>query len=748
MTTHASTVDPFASHSDFDEVREHLFAQFADVPFDPQTGLAPDQLEREVNAYLADHPDTPRVLLKANVYQMLVTKGRICINPLDWYADKLQHGGILRKLQQQWYSEAKAGPIKTEADWFARTWEIGLARGLLDMGHISPGWENMFAGGLMGLVDRARRARDDLGRQASREQLDFLESVEIVYEATIALAGRFARLARRMAGDQPGFAGRLMSIAEVCERVPARCPRTFHQALQFAWLMHELIEMEGEHVRSMGHFDRLMWPYYRADIEAGRLTPEHAKELIKFFWFKNHARTQGRSNGKNFAFGGQLSDGTDATNELTYLALEAYEEMRVPDPKLSVRFFPGSSQRLYRRTAELIRSGLNSFVLMNDTPAIEAMTRIGYPLADARRYLPIGCYEPAVDGKEAGCTMNYVVSLVKPLELALNDGVDPLSGDQVGPHTGDPKTFASFEQIWDAYVAQLDFILKRSVEYISAHERQWPQVNPSPLLAGTIGDCLSSARDIGQGGARYNSVGAVAAGLANAADSLLAIRRAVFDEGRVSMADLLAAMDANFKGSEALWLHLRDDIPKYGNDNEAADAMARKVADLYCDRIHTFTNARGGRWRASLFTLNFQWTLGKATGATPDGRRAGEPLAPGAGAQPGLDRSGVISLLNSTAKLDYAKTPNGAVLDVMLHPSAVAGDNGLAAFASLIRTFFEQGGYALQFNVYDPAMLRDAQEHPERHADLQIRVTGWSVHFTKLGRYEQDQFIARMAHIG
>lgn len=748
MTTHMNMMNSAASQSDFDEVREHLFTQCEEPPFNPQTGLAPDQLSQEANAYLADHPDTPRVLLKANVFRMVVTKGRICIDPLDWYADKLQHGGILRRLQQQWYAEAKAGPIKTEADWFARTWEIGLARGLLDMGHISPGWEKMFAGGLTGLVEQARRTRLDLGTRATQEQLDFLESVEIVYEATIALAKRFAALAHRMAGNQPGFASRLTSIAEVCERVPARSPQTFHEALQFAWLMHELIEMEGEHVRSMGHFDRLMWPYYRADIEVGRLAPGQAKELIKFFWFKNHARTQGRSNGKNFVFGGQLPDGTDATNELTYLALEAYEEMRVPDPKLSVRFFPSSSQRLYRRTAELIRSGLNSFVLMNDTPAIEAMTRTGYPLTDARRYLPIGCYEPAVDGKEAGCTMNCVVSLVKPLELALHDGVDPLSGDRVGPHTGDPRTFTSFEQLWDAYVAQLDFILTRAVDYISAHERQWPRVNPSPLLAGTIDDCLSSARDIGQGGARYNSVGAVGAGLANAADSLLAVKRAVFEDSGISMAELLAAMDTNFEGTGALRRHLRDDIPKYGNDDEDADAMARKVADLYCDRVHTFTNARGGRWRGSLFTLNFQWTLGKATGATPDGRRAGEALAPGAGAQPGMDRSGAISLLNSAAKLDYGKTPNGAVLDITLHPSAVAGENGLTAFASLIRTFFEQGGYALQFNVYDPAMLRDAQAHPERHADLQIRVTGWSVHFTKLGRYEQDQFIARMTHLG
>ncbi len=746
MTVIADLAESRHCWGTFDRVRDHLYDQFQNVRYDERTGLPLPRLTDEVGAYLRDHADQPRVLQRANVYRILLTRGQIAVDPLDWFADKLNAGGLLRQLRAGWYDEAKAGPLKTEAGWFAHALDLGVVRGLLDMGHISPGWQNMFAGGLAGLIEEARQCRQRLGERATAEQLAFYEAVEIVYEATIALAGRFAELARDLAEREPAHRGRLAAVADVCERVPAESPRTFHQALQFAWLMHQLIEMEGEAVRSMGHFDRVLYPYYRADVDAGRLTPAQAKELIKFVWIKHHAHTRGKSNGKNFLFGGQDADGAAVDNELTYLALDAYAELNAPDPKLSVRFFPGTPDRLYRRVAELIGKGHNSFVLMNDVPAIEGLLKRGKTLPDARCYLPIGCYEPAVDGKEVGCTMNLVVNLAKGVELALHDGVDPLSGEQVGPHTGDPRSFTDFEQLYDAYATQMDFILTRSAAYVAAHERQWPNINPSPLIAGTIDDCLATGRDVGEGGAHYNSVGCVGVALANAADSLLAVKRAVFEERRFTMAELLTAVDADFADAEPMRQYLRGGVPKWGNGELAADAMARRVADDYCDKVHTFTNGRGGPLQAALFTLKFQWSMGRHTGALPDGRKARDTLAPGVGAMPGQDRAGVTALIRSVSTLDFTNTPNGSVLDVTLHPTAVAGEEGLAAMVALIKTFFAQGGYALQFNIFDTETLRDAQRRPEQYASLQIRVTGWSVYFTTMPKTEQDQFIARTTH--
>jgi pyruvate formate-lyase/glycerol dehydratase family glycyl radical enzyme len=731
----------------FASQREALFDQFQAANFDPDTGMAPEELEAEIRAYLAAQPEQPRVLQRAHAFRIAVTGAQIRIDPQDWFVDKLNHGGIVRRIRDEWVAAAKAKADTAENHWSDRMEGVGALRVyFLDLGHISPGWERMLAGGLSGLVAEARTRRKVLGDAITLEQQAFYEAVEIVYTAIIELAARFARQARRMIRTHPADTARLEAMARVCDRVPANAPETFHQALQFAWLMHELIELEGEWVRSMGHFDRTFYPYYQADIEAGRLTKAQAKELIQFFWYKYYARTRGEHNGKNFVFAGQYLDGSEVVNDLTYLALDAYEELNTPDPKLSIRLTSSTPEKLCRRVADLIRNGHNAFVLLNDDIAVDALVKRGKTPEDARLYLPIGCYEPAVEGQEVGCTMNLVVNLAKSVELALNDGRDPLSGQQVGPHTGDPREFRTFEDLFSAYTHQLQAMLTRTTDYMAIHEQVWPDVSPSPVIAATIDDCLARGQDISQGGARYNSVGCTGAGLANAADALLAIKHTVFDERRVTMDELVVALHHNFAGREPLRQYLSNRVPKWGTNDPASNDLAARVVNTYCDIIHACRNGRGGGAQASLFTLDYQWTLGRATGALPDGRRAGEGLAPGCGSSTGQDRKGVTALIHSVSTLDFTQTPNGAVLDITLHPSAVAGDKGLDALVSLIQTFFAQGGYALQFNVFDVEMLREAQRHPERYATLQIRVTGWSVYFTTLSKEVQDQFILRNAH--
>ncbi|MCL4466881.1 MAG: hypothetical protein M1389_12795 [Chloroflexi bacterium] len=748
----------------FEECRDHLFKQYQETRFDPDTGLSPEALEAEVASYLEAHRDEPRVLQKANVFRIVMTHGQIAIDPQDWFVDKVNHGclvrslscedrpdggGILRRLSLRWLYDTMDGPIGESTNWLRRAYRAGQAtgpKGGLDRGHIAPGWDALFAAGLTGLLDKVAQAREALGTRVTPEQLAFYEALEIVYRAAIELSNRFARLALKMADELPKHRERLLIIASAMSNVPANPPRTFHEALQFHWLVHELIEIEGEYVRSAGQFDRTFYPFYKADIDAGRLTPERAKELIKFFWYKWYARTQGRENGKNFCFGGQYPDGTEITNELTYLALDAFEEMNTPDPKLSLRFLPTSSEKLYRRVAELIRDGHNSMVLMNDPVAVEALVKRGIPLEDARIYLPIGCYEPAVEGKQVGCTMNITVNLAKGVELALNDGRDPTTGEQVGPHTGDARSFAGFDDVWDAYVKQMDYFLEHAHDSIAAAERAWPQINPSPMVAGAIEDCIARGKDVGQGGPRYNTVGFVGAGLANACDSLVALKKAVYEEKRFTIGEVLEALRANFEGQERMRQYLVNRTPKWGNNDPDADGLARRIADYYCNKVHNFTNGRGGPCMAALFSLTFALHGGERTGALPDGRRAGESLAPGLAASYGRDRNSVTALIDSVTKLDSTLTPNGAVLDVTLHPSAIKEEEGLEGLVALIKTFLSKGGYAVQFNVFDVDTLRDAQRYPERYSTLQVRVTGWSVYFTSLSRQEQELYIARITH--
>ncbi|MFC1716715.1 pyruvate formate lyase family protein, partial [Candidatus Poribacteria bacterium] len=600
MSTISSVSEAEQVWGTFESVREHLFDQFQNVPFEPETGLSVEDLKQKVEAYLQANPDHPRVLQKANIYHIVVTQGQISVDPLDWFASKLNHGNLVSKVRDGWHREIRTNVIEAEATWSAHMFELGVMRGGLDMHHIAPGWENMFADGLVGLIQKACECRESLGAAINDEQIAFYEAVEIVYKATIELAERFSQLAMQMIPDFPQHESRLRAIAAVCERVPAYSPRSFHEALQFIWFMQIMVEIEGESPMSLGHFDRMLYPYYQSDIDAERLTPEQAKELIKFFWFKYHARTRGGGDSaRNFTFAGQCPDGSDATNDLTYLALDAREELEAPDPKLSVRFFPGSPDRLYRHIARLIRNGCNTLVLMNDAVAVEALVQRGKTIEDAHSYLSIGCYEPAVDGKEAACTMNMPINMAKILELTLHDGLDPLSGEQIGPHTGDPREFTNFQQLWDAFTTQLDSIISRSAESIRAHERQWPQINPSPLIAGTIDDCLPRGKDIGQGGAHYNSVGSIGVAVGNTCDSLLAIKQTVFDEERFTMAEILDATDCDFEGYESMRQYLLNRVPKWGNNDPEANALARRIGDHYCEKIHTLTNARGGGFQAA-----------------------------------------------------------------------------------------------------------------------------------------------------
>jgi|TARA_B100001964_G_scaffold218082_1_gene258743 formate C-acetyltransferase len=750
-----------AEHS-FESSRDTIFRRFKNAPYSDSTGVSVSELEHLADVYLADHSGDPKILQKANIFRLVLERGRIYVDPLDWFAEKVDHGDVVRRLtlgvrgtdtpgSGMWLDEAATGALSIGTEWFDRAEKHGVShqpRSGLDLGHIAPGWDKLLEKGLSGLLSDAVAARSALGDEITAEQAAFFKALDVVYNAAISFANRLSDFARNNAESDPENARQLDAIATALSNVPANPPHSFHEALQFMWLMHELIEMEGENVRSMGQFDRTLRPFYEADIESGAITRDHAKELIKFFWHKWYCGTGGASNGKNFVFGGQYADGSEITNDLTYLALDAYEELGTPDPKLSVRYLPGSEDRLYRRVADLIRNGHNSFVLMNDPPAVEALVKQGKTPEDARIYLPIGCYEPAVEGKEVACTMNVTVSFAKPFELALNDGVDPQTGVRLGVETGDAREFTSYDQLLNAYIAQLDHVLNKSRTHIAEAEGEWPNINPSPFISGSIDDCITDGTDISAGGARYNSVGFVGAGLANAADSLYAIKQTVFDGNRFSMTEMVEATRAGFEDREAMRLYLRNRVAKWGNNDGPVDQIARDVADHFCSVVHSFENGRGGKCQAALFTLTAAMGFGEKTGATPDGRKAGESLAPGVGASYGLDKGGVTGLVNSVTKLDFTETPNGSVLDVSLHPTAVAGEEGLHAFVSLIKTFFARDGYALQFNVLDADTLRDAQEHPENYASLQVRVTGWSVYFTTMTRKEQDIYIARIAHGG
>ena len=732
----------------FEDERDALFDQFQNVEYRKSTGLGSEELRAIVHECIEENANLPRVLQKAHSFRIIAENCRLHIDPHTWFVGDFGHYRILPELREQWLAEVEAGPLNAEARWFDLAFETGTLRGKLDFHHVAPGWENLFDGGLEGLIERVEASRVHLGEAATASQLSFLDAVEIVCRASIQLADRFSEYARNLAESLPDRANRLNVIAEIVSRVPKRGPESFHEALQAIWFFQCLVEFEGESTMSLGHFDRMLYPYYRNDVESGSIDKDRAKELIKYFWFKYHARRRGEGDSaRNFTLAGQNSDGTDASNELTYLMLDACEELNTPDPKLSIRIFSGTSDELLHRIATLIRGGCNSIVLMNDEPSIAGLMKAGKTVEDARCYLSIGCYEPAIDGKDMACTMNIPVNLAKGIELLLNRGVDPLTGVKIGIDTGDPKLFSGYDEVQRAYCRQMDHLLETARRYLTNYEEFWEETNPSPLLAATLDDCIARGLDIGQGGCIYNSVGCPAGALAEVADSLMALKRAVFDEKRFSMVEMIEAIGRNFAGYEPMRQYLTHGVPKWGNNIESVDTIAREIADHYCDFVGAMRTSRGGPYQPGLFALHFQWTYGQKTGALPSGRLSGSPTAPGISAALGMDTDGITSVMRSLTKLDYSKAPDGSVLDVMLHPSAVAGPDGIGNITSLVKTHFGNAGNYLQFNVVDTDTLEDARKHPERHTTLQVRVTGYSAYFTQLSDYEQQLFIDRVKHV-
>ena len=742
----------------FERVREQLNRQEAEPGFIDGSGLAPEDLKAGFFNLREKLAHSTPVIRKAKLCEYLLLNARIAIDPNDWFADKLDHQNLMRDYNGEMMVDVPLTHIKKESEKLAEAIGTGYFKTQLDVIHVAPGWGYMLEKGISGLLKEASLARIGYGELLTAEQKDFYDALEIVYSAVLSFAHRLSSTAASLVGTSGEAADvRLLTMANSLKKVPEKPPEDFHEALQFAYIMHQVIEMESDNsahktvkrsgvIRSMGGFDRHYYKYYRKDFDLGRLTRENAQELVKFFFTKFFAHTQGASSGKNFCFGGKNQDGTNAENELTYIALEAYKEMRVPDPKLSVRFHGNSSERLYELVAETIRSGSNSFVLVNDEIAIPTIAKYGKTLEEAQDYLLIGCFEPAIEGKEISCSMSTHINMAKSVELVLNRGVDIGTGAKLGPDTGDPCLFTSYEEFEKAFFLQLHAQTENAVEILKKIESLWPLMNPSPMLAGTFEDALKSGKDIGQSGPKYNNSGCMGSGLGTTVDSLSAVKKAVFKDGVCSMSELISAIKDNYQGHEKLQIYLQNSIPRWGNAIPEVDDIGKRIADAYCDQVNMLPNGRGGRMLASMFSLTEFYYLGRGLSALPDGRKKDEPISLNNIANAGKDKEGVTALIQSLTKIDYSKIPNGSVTDVYLHPSAVSGEEGLKAMIALIKTYFKRGGFGVQFNIFSTDDLIEAQKHPEKYQTLQIRVCGWNVYFVTLSPYEQEQYIKANIH--
>jgi len=719
------------------EVKDKLFEQYAKPHFDDSTGLSRQALVEGFEKIAADESGMSRMEMRSRLFAFVLENARIDVDPQDWFADHFDNGGqLMIAHREKWLRELSGSALAWEAGVLDRGRRTGIFFADLDLGHISPGWKNLLEKGAPGIL---KEAEDGLAAAGDEAAKDFYASAARMYRAFLTLMSRLEAQARRMAQAFPASADRMEKLSACLSALQKGAPSTLYEALQLAYLFHQMIEFEGEWVRSMGSFELNFGRFYEADLAAGRITQEDARELISYFWMKFYANTRGSGNGKNFYFGGLTRPGCDQVGPLSYLALQLFYDLNQTDPKLSIKINAHTPEKFRRLVAKCLRDGRTNMVIVNDELTLEALVQRGVDPADAYEYLLIGCYEPAIEGKEVACNMCIRFNLLKAVELAMHGGVDPLSGERLGPETG--EDFADFEAFYAAFEAQLASQLRDVQQAISGYERCWAQINPSPFVSSTFPVCMERGRDISSFGAKYNNTGSMGGGLANAADSLLAIKQLVFDQGRYSLEKLREILGRNFAGYEYERLYMQRRVPKWGNNHPEADAMAQRVAQSYTSRVNGVPNGRGGRFTASMFTLDHCFTLGHRTGATPDGREAGHYIAKGIGAMTGNDRGGVTAHIQSVTKLDFRQIPNGSVLDIYLHPSAVDGEKGISTLLQLMDAYFRGGGYGLQFNILNADELRLAQQHPEDYATLQVRVCGWNVYFVTLNEEQQNHFI-------
>ena len=667
------------------------------------------------------------------------------------------------------------------------------------VGHVTVHYDWVLAVGFKGIAAKAKKALDALnfGDAEYARRSHFLNAVIMSCEAAIIYAKRYAALAREMAAKESNSRRKaeLLRIADNCENVPENGARDFWEACQSFWFVQQLLQIESSgHSISPGRFDQYMYPYYCKDIESGKITREFAQELIDCIWIKlndlNKCRDAASAEGfagyslfQNLIVGGQNAEGVDVTNDLSFMCITASLHVQLPQPSLSIRVWNNSPHDLLIHAATLTRTGVGLPAYYNDEVIIPSLMSRGLTLEDAREYNIIGCVEPQKAGKTEGWHDAAFFNMCRPLELVFSDGMD--KGELVGVHTGDVTKFKTFDEFYDAYKKQMNYAISLLVNADNAIDVAHATLCPLPFLSGMIEDCIGRGKSVQEGGAIYNFTGPQGFGIANMADSLYAIKTLVFDKKEVTLAEYKQALEDNYgkgldaektqkvvaevvkelsaagrkvseeeiaaavgslvKGSDKYdkLLEKIDAVPKYGNDIPEVDAFARDVEYTYAKPLETYKNPRGGMFQAGMYPVSANVPLGAQTGATPDGRLAGKPVADGVSPSAGKDVHGPTAAANSVARLDHYIASNGTLFNQKFHPSALSGRQGLENFVALIRSYFDQKGSHMQFNVVSRETLLDAQKYPEKYKHLVVRVAGYSAFFTTLSRSLQDDIINR-----
>lgn len=630
-------------------------------------------------------------------------------------------------------------------------------------GHLSLGVKKVIEEGMEEIINRAKKRLDRIEKEEPENERgrDFLKAVIISLESAIEYSERFARLAEKMAEETSDEheKRRLLLIRDHCSHVPRHRPKSFHEALQSAWMTHLVGEIQyGTHdVFAPGRIDQFLYPFYKEDIDKGRLTGEEAKALLQEFFIKLSSNVEpipeagmetnavlGNSQ-HVVTIGGLKRNGEDGTNELSFLILEAYEEMGGSVHQLAVRISKKTPFEFLRRTCEVFRR-TNGIAIYNDEAIIEGLLADGLSLEDAREYCIVGCIETSGEANTFGCVGGHEIVLPAVLLMTLTRGKypPPFIGQTGGIDTGAPSDFKTFDEFLKALRKQLAHQIEILVKAIEGKDLAYREILPSPYVSALMDDCIERAKDVTEGGARYDFTSIDVRGLATFVDSIMAIKKFVYEQREITLERFVKIIKRNFKGHEILRQRIMREIPRFGRGNEEADKMALQVLEWIYEEAQKYRNIRGGRFRVCYYSYGNHVIDGFLLGATPDGRLKGEPISNGVSPSNAGDFScGPAGPMKSVAKFPPPWISSGIALNLRFHPSFIKGENGVITFAKMIRTYFDLGGMHIQPNVVSKETLKEAQENPQKYRDLIVKVSGYSAYFTDLGRSIQDDIISR-----
>jgi len=670
-------------------------------------------------------------------------------NIIPFWKDKSLRDILFREVSQEWKDAYKAG-IFTE---FMEQRAPGHT--VLD--------DKIYKKGLLDFkkdIDSSIQSLDFLNDPEAFQKREELKAMAISADALILFARRHAEKLKTLMKREkdPKRKAELKRMAEICLHVPAHPPRDFWESLQYYWFVHlgVITELNTWDSFNPGRLDQHLYPFYKRGKRNGSLDEDQARELLQAFWIKFNNQPAPPKVGvtmeesgtyTDFSLintGGVKIDGTSAVNDLSFLILDVIEEMRLLQPSSMVQISKKTPDRFLKRALKIIKTGFGQPSVFNTDAIVQELLRQGKSVEDARNGGASGCVETGAFGKENYNLTGYF-NMTKVMEITLNNGMDPKTGKKIGLETGDPIRFTSFNKLFEAFEKQLKYFIDVKITGNNIIERLWAEYLPTPFLSLLIDDCIKTGKDYHDGGARYNTSYIQGVGLGTMTDILASIKYNVFDKKQVTMKQLQLALKNDFKGHEPLRQKFVNKTPKYGNDNDYADDIMKRIFEAYYDVVNGRPNTKGGYYRINLLPTTVHIYFGKVVGATADGRHATEPLSEGVSPVQGADRNGPTAVIKSVAKMDHVRT-GGTLLNQKFTPHLLDNE-GLDKLAHLIRSYFKMDGHHIQFNVVSAETLKKAKKAPEKYRDLIVRVAGYSDYFVDLSVKLQDEIIARTEHL-